>query len=68
MDTNSFWVLLDVSPVTWKELVSEPPPPETLVHGKIEMFWGTINAEGRPLDIKLDNLICVTAAVTGDYT
>ena len=52
VDTNTFWVLLDASPVTWKELAPEPPPPETPVHGKIEMFWGTISAAGRPIDIK----------------
>lgn len=51
-DTNTFWVLLDAAPVTWKELAPEPPPPETPVHGKIEMFWGTINSDGRPIDVK----------------
>ena len=52
VDTNTFWVLLDASPVTWKELAPEPPPPETPVHGKIEMFWGTINTDGRPIDLR----------------
>jgi len=52
VDTNTFWVLLDANPVTWKALAPEPPPPETPVHGKIEMFWGTINSDGRPIDIK----------------
>lgn len=56
LDDNSFWVLVDANPVTWKELAPVPPPPEVPIHGHIEMFWGTINADGRPIDTKTGEL------------